>query len=392
MNPHVKAAERAKQVRDAARAWHSAGFASDAVLARIISLYPDDRRRFGPGFRALAFIFTGVAVWAVFGLSMLVLEPSGSTSWGVLCLFWAAACVALTELQTGPGRRADAGAENATAYSAVALAVLSALAFADSVGLDSLREYFIVALAAGFVCCLSGAARWGDRALSAGAALTGFGLLAQNSQGRLLWIIVALSILPIGLTYAREPRLSPSHRDGFSVLSGVATLALYAAVHIWSYDQRLIEGLRSYSPAPPLLPYRPFFILSTALLPPLLLILGWRRREPLLLYSGLFLIGVSITTIRLYHAVMPLSVALILIGSACLFLALGVRRWLRSGPAGERHGFTADPLFDDTNRTEAIRSVVAVATFTPAAQTTPSRPAFEGGGGSFGGGGASGGY
>ncbi len=392
MSPQIVAAERAKQVRDAARAWRAAGFASEAVVARVLSLYPDDRRRFGPGFRALAFIFTGVSVWAIFGLSMVLLEPSGSTSWGLLCCFWAVVCVALTELQMGPGRRADAGAERATAYSAVALAVLGALALSDSVGNDSLRGYFTIALAAGFVSCLIGAARWGDRALSAGAAITGFGVLAQSSHGRLLWIIAATVFLPLGLACAREARFSPSHRDGLAAASAVAILALYGAVHIWSYDQRLIEGLHSYSLSQPPLPYRPLFILATALLPPLLLILGWRRREPLLLYSGLVLIGASIATIRLYHAVMPLSFALILIGSACLGLALGIRRWLRSGPAGERHGFTADPLFDNTNRSEAIRSVVAVASFTPAARIAPSGPAFEGGGGSFGGGGASGGF
>lgn len=392
MNPQIAAAERAKQIRDAARAWRTAGFASEVVLARIVSLYPDDRRRFGPGFRALAFIFTGVSVWAIFGLLILLVKPSGSTNWGLLCCFWAAVCVALTELQMGPARRADAGGESATAYSAVAFAVFGALAFSDTVGSDSLGGYFRVALAAGFVFCLMGAARWGDRILSAGAALTGFGLLAQSSHGRLLWISAALIVLPIGLSSARKPHLSPSHRAGLAAVVVLAVLALYAAVHIWSYDQRLIEGLHSSELSQPPLRFRPLFILATALLPPLLLILGWRRLEPLLLYSGLVLIGVSIATIRLYHAVMPLSFALILIGSACLALALGVRRWLRSGPAGERHGFTADPLFDDTNRTEAIRSVVAVATFTPAAQEAPGRPAFEGGGGSFGGAGASGGY
>lgn len=392
MRPEIVAAERAKQVRDAARAWRTKGFASEAVLEHVVSLYPDDRKRFGPGFRALSFIFTGVAVWAVFGLSVVVLEPSGDAMWGLLCGFWAAVCVALTELQVGPGRRADAGAESATAYSAVALAVLSAIAFSDSFRNASMQAFFTIALSAGFLSCLMGAARWGDRALSAGAALTGFGLLAQSSHGRLLWIVAALAFLPVGLSYAREPRLSPSHRDGLAIVSAVAILALYAAVHLWSYDQRLIEGLHSYSPAPPPRPYRLLFMLGTALLPPLLLALGWRRREPLLLYSGLFLIGVSIATIRLYRTVMPLSLALILIGSACLVLALAVRRWLRLGPAGERHGFTADPLFDDANRTEAVRSVVAVATFTPEAQGAPARPGFEGGGGNFGGGGASGGY
>ena len=89
---------------------------------------------------------------------------------------------------------------------------------------------------------------------------------------------------------------------------------------------------------------------------------------------------------------MPLSFALILIGSACLALALAVRRWLRGGDQGERDGFTADPLFDNTNRTEAIRAAVAMASFTPEAQPTPSRPAFQGGGGGFGGGGAAGSF
>ena len=100
----------------------------------------------------------------------------------------------------------------------------------------------------------------------------------------------------------------------------------------------------------------------------------------------------SIATIRLYREIMPLSLALILIGAACLGLALWVRRWLRGGPGGERAGFTADPLFDDTNRTEVIQSVVAMASFTHSAQAVPGRSGFEGGGGRSGGGGATGTY
>ena len=103
-------------------------------------------------------------------------------------------------------------------------------------------------------------------------------------------------------------------------------------------------------------------------------------------------IGVSIATIRLYREVMPLSLALILIGGSSLALALGVRRFLRAGPKGERHGFTADPLLDNSNRTEAIRIVTTMASFAPTAQAAPDRSGFEGGGGGFGGGGATGTY
>lgn len=393
MSPEMVAAERAREVREAAKSWRQAGFVSAFVLDRILALYPDDRLRFGPGFRALAFIFTGIGVWATVGLSMVLLKPSGSASWSALLCLWAGACFMLTEMQIGALRRAEAGAESATAYSSVLLAVFGFVAFADALTTETgSRAFMVQALGASSVLCALTAWRWGDRLLSAGAAFSGYALLAQMSQGRLLWLVVSVTLIPLCLKGARDPRLAPSHRSGAAIVGAVSILALYGAVHIWSFDQRLIESAHSYSLTQTPLPLRPLSILATALLPPLLLIVGWRRREPLLIYSGLLLIGVSIATVRLYRAVMPLSVALVLIGAACLAVGLGVRRFLRSGDKGERAGFTADPLFDDTNRTEAIRSAVAVASFSPAAQVAPARPAFQSGGGSFGGGGASGDY
>lgn len=393
MRVEVVAAERAKEVRDAARAWHRAGFVGEEVLSRIVSRYPDDRQRFGPGFRALAFIFTIVATWAVVGLSFALLKPNRGS--GAVCfLLWAAVLSALTEFQRGRGKRANAGSESATALMAAVLAIAGVVIGAD--GLSSSHAFARLFLAASCATCLIAAWYWGDRLFFAGAGLAGFGLLTQLDRGRLLWIVVSLFLIPACLKAARSSRLAPSHRNGAVILGAVAILALYGAIHIWSLDQRGIESLRpvgvSYSEAGESLPFRSLAILATALLPPSLLLIGWRRREPLLLYAGLLLIGVSIATIRLYHAIMPLSFALILIGAFCLALALWVRLWLRSGEGGERAGFTADPLFDNTNRTEAIQSVVAMASFTPAAQAAPSRPAFEGGGGGFGGGGATGNY
>ena len=131
-------------------------------------------------------------------------------------------------------------------------------------------------------------------------------------------------------------------------------------------------------------------IFCTAILPTALLLAGLRRREPLLIYSGLVLLALSLGTIRLYYEVMPLWTALILFGTTCLAAAIGLRRRLRSGPGGESWGFTADPLFENKNRTAAIQSVVSMASFTPNAQPPAETHGFKGGGGSFGGGGASG--
>lgn len=391
MRAAVVAAERARHVRDAARAWRRAGLIGEEALRTIVARYPDDRRRFGPGFRALAFVFTVIASWALIGLWIVLFNPNLDRGAGFLAggMLW----VAFTEFQRGHLKRADAGAEAATALIAGVLAVASgAIGFGGS----RVEDFLLRFLVAAFLVSSAAAWRWGDKLFFLGASLSGFGLLAQPGQGRLLWILASAILIPACVRAARDQRLSPSHRSGAVIVGVVAVLALYSAVHVWSWDQGVVEQLRLASSLAPAGPQGPFLrslsILATAVLPPVLFLAGWRRREPLLLYGGLLLIGASIATIRLYREVMPLSLALILIGAACLTLALSVRRWLRSGMGGERHGFTADPLFDNTNRTEVIRTVVAMASFTPAAQPAPARSSFDGGGGGFGGGGASGTY
>ncbi len=389
MRPDVVAAERSKEVRDTARNWRRAGFIVEETLSRIVELYPDDRQRFGPGFRVLAFVFTSIAAWAIIGLSFVLFEPD--LEHAGIYFFWALALSGLTELQRGPLARASAGAESATALIAAFLVIVAGVLAA---GGPLVHGIAVRIFASACVICIAAAWRWGDLLFFLGAGVCGFGLLAQTDHGRLLWILASALLIPVCLKTARDPPHTPSHRKGAVVVGAVAILALYAAIHIWSWDQRLIEEMSEFSspdrPASSLL--RTLSMLATALLPAGFLIVGWRRREPLLLYSGLLLIGASIATIRLYRTVMPLSMALIVIGAVGLGVALWVRRWLRAGEAGERAGFTADPLFDNANRTDAIKSVVAMASFTPTAPAAPAHNAFEGGGGSSGGGGASGSF
>ena len=111
MKADIEAAERAKEARDAARAWRRAGFIGEEALSRILVLFPDDRQRFGPGFRVLVFIFTSIATVAVIGLwfDLFDSNPGNGSSF----LLWALALAGLTELQRGPWKRADAGAETA---------------------------------------------------------------------------------------------------------------------------------------------------------------------------------------------------------------------------------------------------------------------------------------
>jgi len=63
-------------------------------------------------------------------------------------------------------------------------------------------------------------------------------------------------------------------------------------------------------------------------------------------------------------------------------------RWLRTGPAGERRGFTADALLGDRRRGD-LMAVAAAVSLTSEARGLGTDETFRGGGGTFGGGGAS---
>ena len=79
----------------------------------------------------------------------------------------------------------------------------------------------------------------------------------------------------------------------------------------------------------------------------------------LLLDTGIVLLALSLVTVRHYVHVAPLWVVLALSGALLVVLALAVERALRRAPAGEVAGFTADPLFLDERRQQALQLVPA---------------------------------
>jgi len=107
----------------------------------------------------------------------------------------------------------------------------------------------------------------------------------------------------------------------------------------------------------------------------------------LLIDAGIVLLGLSVVTLRQYVHVAPLWVVLTLSGAALVILALVIERALRRAPEGHIAGFTADPLFSDGQRQQALQIVPVVAAFTPAANSpTAEEQGFAAGGGRFGGG------
>jgi hypothetical protein len=394
VRPEAALADRRREVRLAARGWRRAGAIDDATLAAVEAAYPDDRARLGPVFRVVAFVAGLLALNAFFGV--IAIASHGASAFGVACLVFGLLLAGATELLVGPLKRADSGIETATALLAVVYGVVAFGAlFARTLGND--RVLVATLLVAAVTLSLLGSVRWGSRVLAAVAAACVLLFLARLPGGRLCWLAAGAALTPPLLRASEDARFAPSQRRSFRVGAVLGLLAVYAAVHLGSWDHGWLEWLADFrGDAPTQLPFvRSLSILATALMPAVVAGVGVATRRTWLLALGVLLAVASLVTLRFYVHVAPLWAVLAVSGLAALAAALLLRRLLASGRGGERGGFTADALFEDPGRRAAAEVVGALATFSPLAQAGPAEPGARGlepGGGRYGGGGASGSF
>ena len=391
MTPDLEQADRHAAVRNAACAWRRAGVIDDAALAAVAARFPDDRVRVGPVFRVLLFIFTLVAVSAGFGLVGIFVDAREHAV-PFLAVVCGGVLAALTEVLIGPRRRRQGGIEAATSFMAAGC-LLGAAAWWLVLDLhtDSTAGLAVFCLVS--AALLAAAAwRWGYPLYAGAAAAALLAALAQLPFGRLLWIVLPLAAAPVLLRLAVSPRLPPAHRASCTAVLAVALTGLYLAVHVRSWEAGTIEeigrGQAARGTGHDILWW--LAAAATALVPLAFLAIGIARRRYPLLLLGVATVVASLVTLRFYVHVAALWVILTLSGAFVVALVFALRRYLESGPAGERHGFTAAPLFQDLARSRLLEAGAAVLTLTPAARPLREEPKFEGGGGEFGGGGASG--
>jgi len=384
-------ADRSAAVRAAARGWKRAGAIDESALAGVAAAYPDDRHRLGPVFRVLVFLFAIIAINGGCGFIWAMSNSAGNEPPPALLLVFGVTLLVLTELQITKMRRAQGGSEAATSLVGIGYLVAFAGWTADKAGLNFLHVMATMLFAAAFL--LAGAAwRWGYP-LYAGAAMAALlGGLTAFPGGRLAWIVLPLLTAPVFARLADSARLPPSLRASCTAALGVGLAGLYVALNLASYDMGWLEAYRfdwrlhSEGGGGTL---RWLFMITTALVPILYLALGLRSRRWVFLILGLGTGIASLVTLRWYVHLAPLWVVLTVSGAALVAAVFALRRYLDSGPGKERHGFTADPLFEDLARRRMLEAGAAVMSLSPEARPVHEEPKFAGGGGEFGGGGSS---
>jgi hypothetical protein len=389
-----RAADRAADLLAAARGWRAAGLVDAAAFEAIAAGLPVAGPRLGQIWRVLVFLCVVVGVSAATAISFISLGVRQAGGVGATLLLLGVGLAIATEVIIDRCAFQPTGAEAATSLLAVGYGCAAVYVLVDDLhlhGHEALRLSFpwcaaVLALAAW---------RWGFRLYAGAAALFVLLLAAQFPGGRLLWCGAAALMAAWASAAVATRELAPSHREGLELVRFVALAAIYVAVNYYSVDQGFLEELSRLPGGPRHRAGDASLLLAgigSALFPPALFVWGVRSRERSLLLLGAAAAALSLTTIRFYVHVAPLWVVLAAAGAALAGTSLLLERWLRAGQDGERHGFTAAPLYDEARR-ERLLPVVAALALAPEARVLPEKPpGVNGAGGAFGGGGAGGAF
>jgi hypothetical protein len=390
MRPDAARWERAAEVRAAAEGWLEAGVIDKATLDAIGQAFPDPCVRPSIVWRALTAGMVTAVILCSFGASWIAIRPA-ENGLQVLLFLFAAGCLVATEHMEASPRIARRGAAGATCFWGVVLLLAGFGLFLSATLEIRLDDALHAMLVAGVLAWGAAAWRWGNWPFAGLSAISLFVLLGRLPQGRVLCLLVGAALAGLAARRLDDASWAPSHRRAAALLVVAGLVAAYAAVNVYSLDAHLLENLRRSTGAPTA-PLAGLFVLSavgTAVFPLVILAWGIGSRRTFVIDTGIVLLGLSLITLRYYVHIAPLWVVLTVAGAALVVLALAVERMLRRAPGGEISGLTADPLFSDERRRQALQIVPVIATFTPPAPGPPAEEkGFAGGGGRFGGGGA----
>jgi hypothetical protein len=379
-------AERDSEVRQAARALRSAGSIDERALSAAEELFPAPWPEPTLLWGALAFFFVTLAAAGLFAAIASASHSVGSVA------FLMAVVLAATAEKLRPSHSGPTSASGAAAAFWSVICLMIGSADAASWGNRSLTLLLIV----GTVAWAAAAWRWGYPAFAVFSAAFFFLFLARFAQGRALWLVLGSVLAAACVPLLDRASLAPSHRRSAAGVLAVCLVAVYVAANPYSVERDIVESIAvSHVPATGSATGASVpAALGAAVLPVFLFAWGIRSRRALLLDLGIVFATLSLITLRYYVHIAPLWAILTFAGAGLIGLALSLHRWLDRAPGRERRGFTADVLFENDDKQQALGTVATAMTLAPDSRSAPEPApgAFRGGGGASGGGGSSQGF
>lgn len=199
------------------------------------------------------------------------------------------------------------------------------------------------------------------------------------------FIMMLVSATAYWWAYSSSKRIVFINYDNSLVIAQVVSLvALYASGNYYIIQTLSAEMMGKTGPVP----FGMIFWAWTILVPFAYVGFGLKRKDVILLRVGLLLITAAVITFRTYYHVLPVDVALTIIGAIVLTVVYAVVKYLKT----PKHGFTTKAA-DEVNLMDhfKVESLIVAETFSHA-PAAPANDTTKFGGGDFGGGGSSGGF
>lgn len=339
------------------------------------------------------FVRIGLGVLSVLAIlfsTILIGAISSASSDGAyvsLAIFLALLCYALLEIFVASNKYYNAGIDNILLASIVIFAVI-AFNIIDYSG-----QYQLTSAVAAALCCWL-AIRFNDSFMSGLSyasiiACCFFTCSNAGATGKLIapfviMIVSAMLFLFIKNMLGRYS-LVLYHRC-LKVAELLSLISFYASLNYFVVRELGNQLLETTLQPGQEIPFSWFFWICTAVIPPLYVYYGIRKKDLLFIRTGVMLAVASIFTFRYYHAILPASVAMILFGLLLIITSYLLIKYLRQ----TRGGFTSLATVNATKLVAEAEALIIAQAFGHKADHHGSGVEF--GGGSSGGAGATGNF
>jgi hypothetical protein len=373
-----------RQVRD----WSRAGLLSTGQGTRLESELKVTLRRTGRMLRIGLALFTFIVVTAATGLIALLLDLNTRVSTAMLFLVAGGGCAIGAERLVINYRLYRHGVEEALAVSGVAFVsigfglLMSASGLSDAAAISLTLS---LGAAGGFEVYRRFGFRYAAVAAMACVACIPYQLRLPAPVGS---VLAAVSLAGI---FAAVRRLRRAHQDDLTgyearTLEAVAILGTYLVLNL--QVSGMFAGMGGNATLVPWFKWTTYVLIWA--LPPLIVWLGVRERERLLIDAGIVTLLLTLMTNKRYLGIAVNPWDPILLGVVAAGGTILIRRWIAAGPGEERGGFTSARVSAREGDVIAAMGTVSTAFHPgPAAQPDMDRqPEFEGGRSGGAGGGA----
>lgn len=339
------------------------------------------------------FLATNTLSSFVFGLLALMLSNSSLLESPAFSLFLGLCSYIALEIVVRSFHHYKSGVDDALMWTSASLLMVAVFIAIDSRAIP-FKDFSSELIISGFFVLLGSyfTLRFANMlmALVTFCALIAFVFFGWYSYGfyALLTMPFLMMILSL-LIYFFALKLEKKHwiyKNCLGMLQLASLLTLYAAGNYFvvrEVGSSMNEDALSPDQA---IPLAWFFWLWTVFIPILYLTIGLKKKNVLLIRSGLILVAAAAFTIRNYYHALNVEIILTVFGALLLGISYGLMRYLKT----PKHGFTVEEL-DDLHLLDKLKveSLIVVGTV---GDGTSVPEGSRMGGGDFGGGGASGNF